>query len=64
MLFWSAVAVGARESKDLEETYLDARAQALELFRRSLAGSPVNRWDLCGAMVFHKWLAPIRPIGE
>lgn len=63
LLFWSAVAVGARESKELEETYHDARAQALALFRRTLLAT-AGYWDLCGAMVHHKWLAPIRPIGE
>lgn len=64
LLYWAAVAVGSRESPDLEDTYRTARSRVLELFRLTLGGPAITYWDLCGAMVYHKWLSPIRPIGE
>lgn len=63
MLYWAAVAVGARETAELEDTYRAARAKTLELYRQTLDGPPITYWDLCGAIVYHKWLAPIKPIG-
>jgi hypothetical protein len=64
LLFWASVAVGSRENAELEDTYQTARQKTLDLFRQTLCGPPINRWDLCGAIVYHKWLAPIKPIGE
>lgn len=63
LLFWASVAVGSRENAELEDTYQTARQKTLDLFRQTLCGPPINRWDLCGAMVYHKWLSPIKPIG-
>jgi hypothetical protein len=63
LLYWSAVAVGSRETAELEETYRVARAKTLELYRQTLDGPRISYWDLCGAIVYHKWLAPIKPIG-
>lgn len=63
LLFWASVAVGSRENAELEETYQAARQKTLDLFRQTLCGPPINKWDLCGAIVYHKWLAPIKPIG-
>jgi hypothetical protein len=64
LLYWAAVAVGSRESPELEDTYQISRGRVLELFRVTLGGPAITYWDLCGAMVYHKWLSPIRPIGE
>lgn len=63
LLFWAAVAVGSRETPELEETYSTSKVRVLELFRQTLGGPAISYWDLCGAVVYHKWLSPIRPIG-
>jgi len=63
LLFWAAVAVGSRETPELEDTYRTSKVKVLELFRQTLGGPAISYWDLCGAMVYHKWLSPIRPIG-
>jgi len=63
LLFWAAVAVGSRETPELEDTYRTSKAKVLELFRQTLGGPAISYWDLCGAVVYHKWLSPIRPIG-
>jgi len=63
LLFWAAVAVGSRETPELEDTYRTSKLRVLELFRQTLGGSAISYWDLCGAVVYHKWLSPIRPIG-
>lgn len=36
----------------------------MDLLRQTLGGRKPTFWDLCGAMVYNKWLAPIRPIAE
>ena len=36
----------------------------MELLRQTLGGPKPTYWDLVGAMVWNKWLAPVRPIGE
>lgn len=63
LFFWAAVAVGSRETAELETTYHFARGKTLELYRQTLDGPSIGYWDLGGAMVYHKWLAPIKPIG-
>jgi hypothetical protein len=63
LLFWAAVAVGSRETPELEDTYRTSKVKVLELFRQTLGAAAITYWDLCGAVVYHKWLSPIRPIG-
>ena len=58
------VATGARETLELYDTFLSAQENTMELLRQTLGGPRANYWDLCGAMVWNKWLAPVRPIGE
>lgn len=64
LLFWSIIAVGAREAEELKPVFLRAQATALCLFRDTLCGVVPSIWDLRGALVFMRWLGPIRPIGE
>jgi len=63
LLFWAVVATGARETPELYDTFLSAQENTMELLRQTLGGPRANYWDLCGAMVWNKWLAPVRPIG-
>jgi hypothetical protein len=63
LLFWSIIAVGAREAEELKSVFLRAQANALCLFRETLCGIVPSIWDLRGALVFMRWLGPIRPIG-
>ncbi|RSH80084.1 hypothetical protein EHS25_007286 [Saitozyma podzolica] len=64
LLFWSIIAVGAREAEELKPVFLRAQANALCLLRETLCGVVPSIWDLRGALVFMRWLGPIRPIGH
>lgn len=64
LLYWAVITVGARESPNLKGLFTTAQANTIDLLRQTVAGPPVSYWDLCGAMVYNKWLSPIRPIGE
>ncbi|RSH89713.1 hypothetical protein EHS25_001698 [Saitozyma podzolica] len=64
LLFWSIIAVGAREAEELKSVFLRAQAKALGLFRETLCGIVPTIWDLRGALIFLRWLGPIRPIGH
>lgn len=64
LLFWAIVAVGSRETPELFELFLEAQDNTMELLRQTLGGPKPSFWDMCGAMVWNKWLAPVRPIGE
>lgn len=64
LLFWAVIAVGSRETPDLYDIFLDAQDNTMELLRHTLGGPKPTYWDLCGAMVWNKWLAPVRPIGK
>jgi hypothetical protein len=56
--------VGAREAAELKSIFLDAQNKALALFRETLCGAVPTIWDLRGALIFIRWLGPIRPIGK
>lgn len=64
LLYWAIIAVGSRESPGLENMFTTAEAKMLHFLRDTLGGGRPSYWDLCGAMVYNRWLAPIRPIGE
>lgn len=64
LLFWSIIAVGAREAVELKSVFLRAQAKALGLLHETLCGFVPTIWDLRGALIFMRWLGPIRPIGE
>jgi hypothetical protein len=64
LLYWAIIAVGSRESPGLENMFTTAEAKMLHFLRDTLGGGRPSDWDLCGAMVYNRWLAPIRPIGE
>jgi hypothetical protein len=63
-LYWVVVAVGSRETEDLLEVYEVACNHTIRLFRETLGGPFGGYWDLCGALVYNKWLSAICPIGE
>ena len=64
LLFWAIVAVGSRETPELYDTFLSAHENTMELLRSTLGGPKPTYWDVCGAMVWNKWLGPVRPIGR
>ncbi|GFZ49992.1 hypothetical protein JCM24511_07745 [Saitozyma sp. JCM 24511] len=64
LLYWAIIAVGSRESPGLENMFTTAEAKMLHFLRDTLGGGRPSYWDLCGAMVYNRWLAPIRPIGH
>lgn len=63
LLFWAIVAVGSRETPELYETFVAAHENTMELLRATLGGPKPTYWDVCGAMVWNKYLSPLRPIG-
>ena len=64
LLFWSIMAVGSREREALQDFHVVALTETMQLLQATVRGGKIDFWDLCGAMVYNRYLAPITPIGE
>ena len=64
LLVWSILAAGSQEIEELHELTSIAQENTIHLLRLSLGGRGVSYWDLCGAMVYNEYIAPIAPTGQ
>lgn len=63
-MFWSIVAVGSRDQAGLERVFDAGYRNMLASLRRFVGGPKPTFWDICGAMIYNKYLAAIRHLGE